>query len=298
MPRGSFLFSSKQKKDAGVVAPSGAGSSELPLPPLEMRQLVGQTDPDAYDNPTSALIFDFVEASAFRSVFDFGCGCGRLARQLIQQRPRPERYLGVDLHAGMIAWCQRNLAPFAPGFEFLHHNEYNYQFNPGGVPQVQPFPAGNNAFSLVEAWSVFTHLTEEQTVQYLAEAVRVLAPGGVIHSTWFLFDKSDGFPMMTQNQNALYVSHIDPSAAVLYDRSWLRDTAAGLGLEIYRVWPVVPAARGFQWHVLMASANQEQPAAAWPADDRPAGSWNRPPDLPERPTQIGLDAQSQEDPGH
>jgi SAM-dependent methyltransferase len=260
----------------------------LPIPPIEMRQLVGTTDVAAFDNPSGAPIFDFVEPELFRSVLDFGCGCGRIARQLIQQRPRPDRYLGIDLHAGMIGWCQRNLAPAAPGFEFVHHDVYNYHFNPGPEkPRVLPIPAEKGSFSLVEAWSVFTHLTEDQAFQYLAEVARVLAPGGVFHSTWFLFDKADGFPMMTDAQNALYVGYVDPSAAVIYDRTWLRNAATEFGLCIYRAWPVVPAARGFQWHMLMCEAGR-RPSAPWPADERPSGTWNRPPDMPQTPGQIGL----------
>jgi SAM-dependent methyltransferase len=253
-----------------------------------MRKLVGVTDPAAFDNPSGAPIFDFVDPSAFRTVLDFGCGCGRLARQLIQQRPTPERYLGIDLHAGMIAWCQHNLTPLAPGFDFVHHDVYNYHFNPGAEkPRVLPIPADKGSFSLVEAWSVFTHLTEDQAIQYLAEVARVLATEGVFHSTWFLFDKTDGFPMMTDAQNALYVGFVDPSAAVIFDRGWLREAAEQFGLSIYRVWPVVPAARGFQWHVLMGESGR-RPAVEWPSDDRPVGTWNRPPDMPSQPEQIGL----------
>jgi SAM-dependent methyltransferase len=262
---------------------------DLPLPPLEMRQMVGLVDPAAFDNPSGGPIFDFVEPAVFRSVFDFGCGCGRLARQLIQQRPRPARYLGVDLHAGMIAWCQRNLAPAAAGFAFVHHDVYHYHFNPGALkPRMLAFPAEDGAFSLVEAWSVFTHLTEEQAAFYLSEAARILAPGGAFHSTWFLFDKSDGFPMMTPTQNALYVSYIDPSSAVVFDRTWLRQTACAVGLTIYRVWPVVPAARGFQWHVLMARAADGRPPMDWPRDERPAGAFHCPPDMPRQPDRVGL----------
>src|SRR2546425_460600 len=94
----------------------------LPLPPPDMRALVGLTDPAFYDNPTGGLVYPHLDPSTYRKVFDFGCGCGRVARQLIQQRPQPDRYVGVDLHRGMIEWCKANLAPHAPGFEFHHHN--------------------------------------------------------------------------------------------------------------------------------------------------------------------------------
>ncbi len=77
-----------------------AEPAPLPLPPHEMRMLVGPLDPALFDNPDGKLVFPGLEPTQFRSVLDFGCGCGRVARQLIQQRPRPERYVGLDLHAG------------------------------------------------------------------------------------------------------------------------------------------------------------------------------------------------------
>ena len=72
-------------------------------------------------NPSGAPIFG-AAPERFDHVLDFGCGCGRLARQMLQQLPRPRRYTGSDLHAGMIRWCNTNLAPLAPGFTFLHHD--------------------------------------------------------------------------------------------------------------------------------------------------------------------------------
>ncbi|MBV9582346.1 MAG: class I SAM-dependent methyltransferase, partial [Chloroflexi bacterium] len=222
----------------------------LPVPPLEMRQLVGPTDVSAFDNPSGAPVFDFLPLATYRNVFDFGCGCGRLARQLIQQRPMPERYFGVDLHRGMIDWCRRNLTPVAPQFRFEHHDVYNWHFNPGAdKPRMLPLPAEAGAFSLVEAWSVFTHLSESQAQFYLAQCQRLLSPDAILHTTWFLFDKRE-FPMLTPDQNALYASDLDPSAAVIFDRAWLRATTRALGLQIFDVRPTAPI-RGFQWQVLL-----------------------------------------------
>ena len=132
----------------------------LPYPPLEMRQLVGPTDLSAFDNPDGKLVFNYVEflqePAVYERVFDFGCGCGRIARQLMLQRPTPQRYVGIDLHAGMIRWCQRNLQPAGLPFTFLHHNVYNANFNrepidrwtapfPGWSLRVQP---GDRAFRI------------------------------------------------------------------------------------------------------------------------------------------------------
>jgi SAM-dependent methyltransferase len=181
----------------------------LPFPPEEMRRLVGPVDTVFFDNPSGAPVFPRLPPEVYESVLDFGCGCGRVARQLIQQRPRPARYLGIDIHEGMIQWCQKNLAPRAPGFRFEHHNVYNRGLNPSGAHENLPFPAPDRSVSLVNAWSVFTHVLEEQASHYLAECARVLRPDGFVHATWFLFDKT-GFPMMQDFQNALFINHHDP----------------------------------------------------------------------------------------
>src|SRR5688572_1783958 len=104
-------------------------ASALPLPSFEMRQLVGPTEDQFFDNPTGKLIIPEVPESFYESFFDFGCGCGRIARQLLQQKPRPKKYVGIDLHPGMINWCKKFLAPHDSNFKFLHHDVYNVGFN-------------------------------------------------------------------------------------------------------------------------------------------------------------------------
>ena len=181
-----------------------------------MRALIGGLGPEHFDNPDRVLVYPYLPVAAYDSVFDFGCGCGRLARRLIQQDPRPRHYLGVDIHTGMIDWCKAHLTPFAPAFEFVHHNVFNVGLNPKSADRVRPFPT-DDSFMLVEAWSVFTHLAEDQAEYYLSEVSRILAHNGIFQSTWFLFDK-DGFPMMQEFQNALYINEMDPSNAVIFDR--------------------------------------------------------------------------------
>jgi SAM-dependent methyltransferase len=150
--------------------------SLLPFPPLEMRRLVGPTEITTFDNPKGQFVFKDIPAENYRFVLDFGCGCGRIARQLIQQEHRPERYIGVDIHTGMIDWCRSNLAPAAPGFEFIHHDVFNLGLNPGkDKPLFRSLPVENRTVSLMVAWSVFTHLLESQAEFYLKEAARHLA---------------------------------------------------------------------------------------------------------------------------
>ena len=166
-------------------------SVKVPMPPIDLRRMVGPTDPEAFDNPSGQPIYSQfgLPLSAYESVFDFGCGCGRIARQLLQQNPRPRRYIGIDIHSGMIEWCQRNLTPIDPHFQFFHHDVYSPGYSPRNSLQLaQPFPSGDGEVTLFFASSVFTHLLKRQTEYYLHELVRVLNPQGVAFTTWFFFD--------------------------------------------------------------------------------------------------------------
>ena len=257
----------------------------IPIPPFEMRQLVGPTDVQHYDNPNARLLFPYLAPSAYEAVFDFGCGCGRNARQLIQQRPQPKRYVGIDLHKGMIEWCKRHLQPIAPQFEFYHHDVFSLGFNPGrDKPTVLPFSVPDGTFSLVNAWSVFTHVTEAAAVHYFREAARILAPTGIFQSTWFLFDKTY-FPMMQEFQNALFINDVSPINAVIFDKTWLRKMASEADLTIYFVRP--PRVRGFQWLVLMTPRREGVVEVDFPSDDAPFGI-RRPPVPQVNVAEIGL----------
>ena len=276
LPNRSRRVPASRRAD-GATAP-------LPYPPPEMRALVGPTDAPAFDNPDGALVYPYIPADQYREVFDFGCGCGRVARQLIMQSPRPERYLGVDLHRGMIEWAQTNLSPAAPGFEFRHHNVYNTSFNPGdGLPEIAPLPGPDATFTLVNALSVFTHLTESQTIFYFGEVSRILAPDGILNASFFLFDKRE-FPMMGAHANTLYVSYEHPYAAVLHDREWVCQVAANSGLTITGVVP--PTMRGYQWMLMLAHSRPGLEAVPIPADEAPIGEVTIPP-MPNNAHLIG-----------
>ena len=257
----------------------------MPIPPFEMRQLVGRTNEEDFDNPTGVPVFEGIDPAHYRSILDFGCGCGRLARQLTQQRPRPERYAGLDLHPGMIAWCEENLGPRAPGFTFHHHDVFYEAFNPGpGKSLWRPFPFGDCEFTLVIALSVFTHLTEDQAEHYLAEVARVLAADGLFMSTWFLFDKRD-FPMMQTEQNALFINAADIRNAVIYDRVWLVERAAAAGLTICAA--KAPEIRGFHWYISMRRTGPGVEPVEIP-EDLAARGHRPPPLMPAAADRIGL----------
>ena len=229
----------------------------IPIPPLEMRRMVGPTDPEAFDNTRGQPIYsDFgLSLDVYESVFDFGCGCGRVARQLLQQNPRPSRYVGIDVHRGMIDWCKKNLSPIDPNFQFFHHDVYSPSYAPkNSLRLAEPFPVNDGKISLIIAHSVFTHLFRRQTEYYLREVARILMPKGVAFTSWFFFDKVS-FPFFSEGPFCLFAGETDPTQAVIYDRRWFRDTIRRIGLNVMSTkHPMVP---GHQWTVFLRKKTED-----------------------------------------
>ena len=247
---------------------TGSPLRQLPLPPRELRRLVGPTDPEPFDNPSGGPVFPDVPMHAYAFVFDFGCGCGRVARQMMQQQVAPQRYIGVDAQRISVEWCRANLTPHAPQFIFEHHDVFHEFVNPEGQLDPVRLPVPDGAVTLFIAWSVFTHLFEADASFYLRELARVLSPAGIAVTTWFLFDKRD-FPMMQTFQNTLFISDFDPTNAVLFAREWVCERAAEYGLAITRIVP--PAIRGFQWAIEFQKDAEGRTRPEFPEDRAPYG---------------------------
>jgi len=235
----------------------------LPMPPIELRAMVGPRDEQDFDNLTGQPVFAELGPEAYRSVFDFGCGCGRLARRMIQQRPRPERYVGIDANRLLLGWAKANLAPAAPGFRFLHHDVYAPSYAPGNSLRLSaPFPVEDGWASLFIAVSVFTHLSLPQSAYYLSEVRRILAADGVACTTWFFFDGAST-PFLPRGPYALYADENDFAAAVLYDRRWFLAAVRQAGLTVLQTLP--PKLPGHQWEVRLGR-RQEDSVDRFPID--------------------------------
>lgn len=106
-------------------------------------------------------------ASDFESILDWGVGCGRVAQHLFSA---PRNFLGCDIDAENVEWCQKN----------LEGKYFTNDLSP-------PLPLDEGSVDLVYGISVFTHLSEESAKAWRDELARVVRQGGVaiitVHGT-------------------------------------------------------------------------------------------------------------------
>ncbi len=89
-----------------------------PLPPSDLVALVvGHRDREAFDvsrrASVDAMIASLTSAgidhTAFRSILDFGCGCGRVLAGWEGQLQSGTALFGCDLNARLVEFCQSNV---------------------------------------------------------------------------------------------------------------------------------------------------------------------------------------------
>jgi ubiquinone/menaquinone biosynthesis C-methylase UbiE len=128
------------------------------------------------------------------SIIDVGCGSGRLASQLAPWLTGP--YLGTDILGSLLDYardlCRRD------DWRFVETNGFD-------------IPAPDNSADFAVFFSVFTHLTHEDSWKYVLESQRVLRGGGklvitflefAIYSHWTVFENTvkDKAPEKILNQ--------------------------------------------------------------------------------------------------
>ncbi|MFO0851158.1 MAG: methyltransferase domain-containing protein [Gemmataceae bacterium] len=104
-------------------------------------------------------------------VLDVGCGTGQLAVALEGFLSDAGRFVGTDIGPEAVAFCRE------------HYKRPNFRFLVNGMTDV---PITGEAFDYVTFFSVFTHTFPDETALLLAEAARLLAPGGSIVADVFV----------------------------------------------------------------------------------------------------------------
>lgn len=187
-----------------------------------------------------------------QSVLDVGCGTGRVAIPLTQYLSPQGRYEGFDPVARAVRHCRTRITPSYPNFHFEVADLYNKAYNPKGRFRDAEFcfPYPDGSFDVVFATSVFTHLLPPGTRRYLAEAARVLKPGGFFFATFFLLNDASLQAHDAGRSTITFAHHLPgcrvhdarrPEGAVAYEEQGVLELVAGVGLQLaqpagYGVW--------------------------------------------------------------
>lgn len=126
-------------------------------------------------------------------LLDWGCGAGRLAVGVRERFGQITDYHGVDVQPELIDWAESNLA--GPGFRFTCVDVSNERYNPDGTPE-RTVGAAPGFVDVFYAYSVFSHMSDEDTAAYLQLIATALSPLGHAFVTCFV---EEGVPDWEEN---------------------------------------------------------------------------------------------------
>jgi len=98
----------------------------------------------------------------FKSVLDFGCGCGRFLIP-VSCIADPKRFSGTDIDREAITWLKNNYSCFQ-------------DLDVNGPSPPTKYEA--DTFHFIFGVSIFTHLPEDMQHAWLKELSRIIQPGG------------------------------------------------------------------------------------------------------------------------
>ncbi len=186
-------------------------------------------------------IFVFTEglANAGSTIVDIGSGCGRWAHWLRDYNFRGRtfigRYIGIDIDAEAIAWCEEHYDP--EYFRFHHSTDASVSYHQDGEKNAHyRIPEPDETVDLVVSNSLLTHVLEAELENYIRESYRLLRPGGAMMHSHFNMDylpASYGTRHTFQHTigNARVESLGQPEAAVAYRTEFLFRLAREAGFK-------------------------------------------------------------------
>jgi ubiquinone/menaquinone biosynthesis C-methylase UbiE len=146
---------------AGHMAKYEVLSAQLP-PDQVGTAFVGGSDPILMGFYELELIRRYAKISG-ASVVDIGCGIGRLTRHMMAENVG--NYLGTDV----VPQILQEAIDMAKGDKRFHFK----------IANDCVIPQADCTADIVVAFSVITHLIDEEAFEYFAETKRVLKPGGL-----------------------------------------------------------------------------------------------------------------------
>jgi SAM-dependent methyltransferase len=111
------------------------------------------------------------------TVLDYGSNYGNFLASA-GSKFKQENYTGIDVDLSAIESGKERF----PDAEFIHYNAFNYMYNPTGLENLD-IPI-TKKYDTVISYSVFTHTSEEDFLNRLAQLFTFVVPGGKILFTF------------------------------------------------------------------------------------------------------------------
>lgn len=143
---------------------------------------------------------------------DFGCGSGRLAKQVGIEYPRMV-YTGIDVVSDLLDYA-KTLCP--PHFRFVLNHALS-------------IPCKTESLDMIAAFSVFTHLFHEESFIYLRDIARVLRPGGSF--VFSFLEAASNWPAFERMITIRLRGRTEP-LDMFIERSQIEDWAGRLGFDV------------------------------------------------------------------
>ena len=128
---------------------------------------------------------------ANKRVLDMGCG-NKFVQAILQSGQPIGHYVGIDIHAGLIAYLQENVTDNR--FTFHTSDTKNDMYNPEGelLSEQSRLPVDEASFDIICLFSVFTHLAPDDYVLMLKLLRRYIKPDGKILFTLIVNETTKG----------------------------------------------------------------------------------------------------------
>ena len=178
------------------------------------------------------------------TILDIGSGNGKHARVLAEYLTTG-RYRGFDIVPKGVEWCQKAYAPIGH-VDFKLAEVYSDWYNPDCAirPEQYVFPYDDNSFDVAFGASLFTHLEPDGLKNYIAQAFRVLKPGGRLLMTCYIITAQnrgehaqDVQSLRFQEASPMHwvLDPASPSRGVAFNEAWLREQLAGVGFKVAEI---------------------------------------------------------------
>lgn len=209
---------------------------KINLPPTSYRKCNPEHREDQYfiasaDREVERLIKN-CNLKEGNSVFDVGCGPGRLAIGL-KRKFENIKYTGIDVQKNSIDWCNNNI--LFENYRYDHLTINNARYNSLEKNMIDDNFRFNYSekFDVIYLFSVFSHMISREVQIYLNEFKRLLSDDGRIFISAFVEDNVEN---VKSNPDGYLDTRWSSSGAlhcVRFNKDFFEDMIQKAGLEVY-----------------------------------------------------------------